>query len=135
MDNNGYNNYGNQGGPVNNGGYQGGMPNGNYGYNGGMPQEPKQSSALAIVSLVCGILSIVCCYCTMGITIIPAIVAIICGAIALKKGQSKGLSIAGLVCGIIGLLLSASMLIYVIFVVGISGLEYMDMLNSYSSYY
>ena len=61
MDNNGYNNYGNQGGPVNNGGYQGGMPNGNYGYNGGMPQEPKQSSALAIVSLVCGILSIVCC--------------------------------------------------------------------------
>ena len=134
MDNNGYNNYGNQGGPMNNG-YQGGMPNGNYGYNGGMPQEPKQSNALAIVSLVCGILSIVCCYCTMGITIIPAIVAIICGAIALKKVQSKGLSIAGLICGIIGLLLSASMLSYVIFVVGISGLEYMDMLNSYSSYY
>ena len=124
MDNNGYNNYGNQGGPMNNG-YQGGMPNGNYGYNGGMPQEPKQSSALAIVSLVCGILSIVCCYCTMGITIIPAIVAIICGAIALKKGQSKGLSIAGLVCGIIGLLLSASMLIYVI------SFEFLDYTNYY----
>ncbi|MBO6260364.1 MAG: DUF4190 domain-containing protein [Lachnospiraceae bacterium] len=122
MDNNGYNNYGNQGGPMNNG-YQGGMPNGNYGYNGGMPQEPKQSSGFAITSLVCGIVSIVCCYCTMGITIIPAIMAIIFGVVAQKKGQSKGLSIAGIICGIVGLLLSAGMLIYIIFVGGVTFLE------------
>ena len=113
MDNNGYNNYGNQGG----------MPNGNYGYNGGVPQEPKQGSGFAITSLVCGILSILCCYCTLGATVIPAIMAIIFGIVAQKKGQSKGLSIAGIICGVIGLLLSLGMIIYVVFVGGVAFLE------------
>ncbi len=115
MDNNGYNNYGNQ--------YQGGMPNGNYGYNGGMPMEPKPSSGFAITSLVCGILSILCCYCTLGVTVIPAIMAIIFGIVAQKKGQSKGLSIAGIITGVIGLLLSLGMIIYIVFVGGVAFLE------------
>ena len=121
MDNNGYNNYGNLGGPMNNG-YQGGMPNGNYGYNGGVPQQ-NAGSGFAITSLVCGILSILCCYCTLGVTVIPAIMAIIFGIVAQKKGQSKGLSIAGIITGVIGLLLSLGMIIYIVFVGGLTFLE------------
>ena len=116
MDNNGYNNYGNQGG------YQGGMPNGNYGYNGVVPQQ-NAGSGFAITSLVCGILSILCCYCTLGVTVIPAIMAIIFGIVAQKKGQSKGLSIAGIITGVIGLLLSLGMIIYIVFVGGVAFLE------------
>lgn len=116
MDNNGYNNYGNQGG------YQGGMPNGNYGYNGGVPQQ-NAGSGFAITSLVCGILSILCCYCTLGVTVIPAIMAIIFGIVAQKKGQSKGLSIAGIITGVIGLLLSLGMILYIVFVGGVAFLE------------
>ena len=112
MDNNGYNNYGNQ--------YQGGMPNGNYGYNGGVPQQ-NAGSGFAITSLVCGILSILCCYCTLGVTVIPAIMAIIFGIVAQKKGQSKGLSIAGIICGTIGLLIAIGMLVYFIFLAGVIG--------------
>ena len=109
--NNGYNNYGNQGG--------------NYGYNGynNMPPQPGPGSGFAITSLVCGILSILCCYCTLGVTVIPAIMAIIFGIVAQKKGQSKGLSIAGIITGVIGLLLSLGMIIYIVFVGGITFLE------------
>ena len=126
MDNNGYNNYGNQGG------YQGGMPNGNYGYNGGVPQQ-NAGSGFAITSLVCGILSILCGCGTAGISMVtipllatlaagvPAIMSIIFGIVASKKGQPKGLIIAGIICGTIGLLIAIGMLVYFILLAGVIG--------------
>ena len=74
------------------------------------PQEkPAGSSALSIVSLVAGIVGLVCC---CGMAIVPNLVAIICGAIALaKKKPGKGMAIAGLVLGIVGMLIGLFLLI------------------------
>ncbi len=61
---------------------------------------PQQSNALAIVSLVMGIVSLVGMCCFGGFLGIPAIIT---GAIALKQDQSRGMAIAGMVLGGIGL--------------------------------
>lgn len=78
------------------------------------PSKP-QTPALAIVSLVMGILSIVlgCCY---GIGIIFAIAGIIMAVIANKQTKT-GVGIAGLVCSIIGAVFSVIMLIYYVVVI------------------
>lgn len=64
-----------------------------------LPPGPKQTSGMAITSLICGIASFI-------VLILPAIVAIICGHMArgrIKKSngalQGKGLALAGLICG------------------------------------
>ena len=111
------------------------MPNGNYGYNGyngGVPQQ-NVSYGFAMASLIFGILSILCGCGTAGISMItipllsilaagiPAIMAIIFGIVAGKKGQIKGMYIAGIICGTIGLLIAIGMLIYLIFLAGVIG--------------
>ncbi len=69
------------------------------------PQGP--SKALAIVSLVLGILSIVCCWCGGFSGLLMSIPAVVCGAIALaKKMGGKGMAIAGVICGGIAIILS-----------------------------
>ena len=69
------------------------------------PVEAAQgSNALAIVALICGILSIVCCLCS-GLGAIPGIVAIICGILGIKKCPKAGMAKAGLICGIVGVVL------------------------------
>lgn len=78
--------------------------------------EEKQSDALAIISLVMGILSIILC-CCYGIGIVFGIAGIICGAVAKKKGQSKGLALAGLICSIVGCVFSVAAIIYYVWAV------------------
>ena len=77
-------------------------------------QQPKQTySAGAIVSMILGIVSIVCCC-----SCIPGLgcgIAAICIAISEKnKGRGNGMVTAGLVCGIVGASISAIYLIFFI---------------------
>ncbi len=74
----------------------------------------KQSSTLAIVSLILGIVSlvlgIVCC-CVPYLATVLGPVAIVVSIISIRKGGGSK-AIAGLVCGIIGFILGLSMLIF-----------------------
>lgn len=69
------------------------------------PEAPKQTNALAIVSLVMGILSIVLGCCTGWIGIIFSIAGIICAVFANKQGKT-GLATAGMVCSIVGIVIA-----------------------------
>ena len=69
-------------------------------YNSSGNVQSSDSNALSISSLVCGILSVVCCYCGFLI----AIAGLITGAIALsRKNEGRGMAIAGLILSAIGL--------------------------------
>ena len=74
------------------------------------------NSALAIASMVCGILSILLCY----VHAVAAIPAVICGHMALKKIREsefpmagRGMAIAGLVTGYLGLLIQLAIIGFV----------------------
>ncbi len=106
--------------------------NNTYYYQGQAPMqanapEARTSEGLAIASLICGILSIVCCCCNL-LGLMLGIAAIVCAVLAQRRGSS-GMAVAGLVCGIIGCLLSMAVLIMVIvlsFDGGVSGYEIRD---------
>lgn len=79
------------------------------------PQIPNYApnSALAIASMVCGIVSILMCY----VHAVAAIPAVICGHMALKKIREseypmagRGMAIAGLVTGYLGLLIQLAII-------------------------
>lgn len=76
--------------------------------NGASKESPH---ALNIVSLIFGILSLVCC-CLIKIGFICAIVAVITGILG-RKHPGKGLGTAGMVCGIIAIVLKV-ILVFVI---------------------
>ncbi|NKG22766.1 DUF4190 domain-containing protein [Paeniglutamicibacter terrestris] len=64
-------------------------------------QERQPSGVLAIVSVVAGIIGVF----TAGLLVVPEIVAIICGHLALKREpHMRGVAIGGLVTGYLGLL-------------------------------
>jgi hypothetical protein len=75
----------------------------------------QKFSPLAIVSLVCGILSIPTCFCSCfapGLNSPLAIAAVVCGIIALNKMKAEpqmwkggGMAIAGIVTGGLGIIL------------------------------
>lgn len=94
-------------------------------------QPVNKTPALAIVSLVMGILSIVlgCCY---GIGIIFAVAGIVMAVIA-NKGQKSGVGIAGLVCSIVGAVFSVIMIVYFAAVINvlINDPDFMHMLENY----
>ena len=99
-------------------------------------EEKKVSNTKAIISLVCGILSLICC-CgfTLGLNLIPGIVAIILSLADKKaRGQMSGLALAGLICGIIGTVISVGVLIYnIIYFILVGGFAFAEMASS--SYY
>lgn len=67
--------------------------------------ETNGNLGFSIASMICGIISIICC-CLYTFSIILAIVAIVLGVIALRgKYEGKGMAIAGIVTGGIGLLI------------------------------
>ncbi len=74
--------------------------------------EPvNDSKVFAIISLVCGIVSLVCSCCGW-LSIIVAVAAIVLGIISINKQENaKGMAIAGIVCGGAGLLVSVIILI------------------------
>jgi len=78
----------------------------------GMPQEQK---GLSIASMVCGILSLVGCWCC-GLGVVLAIVAIVLGIIGRKKG-GKGFALAGIICGSIGVITNLIYLAWYVFMI------------------
>lgn len=89
-----------------------------------MPAGGKQDQTLAIVSLVCGILSIFCCF-----SIIVPIAAVVLGFIAKGKIDEnpneyggRGLALAGMITGGIGLILGIIVIILQLFGGLIAGL-------------
>lgn len=114
--------------PGGGGGYGAPPPPGGGGY-GGFPQpgfggpQPQQTSVLAIISLVAGILSIVlaCCCSILGLA---GAAGVICGFLAKKEiresgGAKKGdgLALAGMITGGVGIVLGIALFILT-FVVG-----------------
>lgn len=82
-----------------------------YSDNGYSEAANKVSMGFAIASLVCGIISVICC-CVCGLTSVLGICGIVFGAISLRKeGRGKGLAIGGIVTGSIGVLLALVSLI------------------------
>lgn len=68
--------------------------------------EEKQSNVFAIISMIAGIISLVCC-CLGMVSIIIAIAAVVLGIISIKKEEpKKGMAIAGIICGGVGLIIS-----------------------------
>ncbi len=95
-------------------------------YNAGMynamPTKKNEKIAFSIISLILGILSILCCCWIAPFNLILAIPGLILGIIPLKKGYAgKGMAIAGTICSAVGLLLSV---VYIILlVIGFASLD------------
>lgn len=89
--------------------------------------EQKETNALAIVSLILGIIAIICSCCGW-VGIIFGIAGIICAVFANKQGKS-GLAKAGLICSIVGIALGLILTILVV-VMGV-GVGMTDALNGY----
>lgn len=78
---------------------------------------------IAIASLVCGILSILCC-CLTCFSVVLSIAAIVLGIITLvNKYDGKGMAIAGIATGGVGILLVA------IFLIAGTSSTYQDLLD------
>ncbi len=90
-------------------------------------EAPKETNALAIVSLVLGILSIVCCCCGW-VGILFGVGGILCAVFANKQGKT-GLAKAGLICSIVGAVLAA--VIWILALIGVG----MASVSDYGSYY
>ncbi|MDR2546617.1 MAG: DUF4190 domain-containing protein [Lachnospiraceae bacterium] len=69
----------------------------------------RKNGGLAIASLVCGIVSLPCCYAGIGV----GIAAVILGIISLtKKQEGRGLAIAGIIMGGIGFFIWCAIVIF-----------------------
>ena len=107
-------------------------------YNYNAAPQNKEKIAFAIISLVCGILSIVCC-CWIGLfNLIFAIPSIVLGIIAIKKKYAgKGMAIAGIICSAVGILLGIVLLVFMLAGLASQGysynVDYSDLFDS--SYY
>lgn len=78
------------------------------------PSEPKKLIGLSIASLVCGVLSIVCCA-AWYISGLFALAGLVLGIISMvKKCSGKGMAIAGIICSALGLIASVAMVIVAI---------------------
>lgn len=79
--------------------------------NGETP-ESGGNLGFSIASMVCGIISILCC-CAWYLSIILAAVAIVFGILSLKKNaEGRNMAIAGLITGGIGAVLSIIILVF-----------------------
>ena len=101
------------------------------------PQKNNKGIAFAIISLVLGILGLLCCCLLGGWALILAIPGVVLGIISLvKKFAGKGMAIAGVICS--GLAIVLSIVMIILSAIGLNALsEYSDYYDdySYSSYY
>lgn len=76
-------------------------------YNQPYANQPAQDpgKGFAIASMVCGIISFICC------AVVTGILGIVFGTVAKSKGSKSGMATAGIICGAIGLGLWIIMLI------------------------
>lgn len=93
-------------------------------------QKKNEKIAFAVISLILGILSILCC-CWIGVLdFIIAIPAIVLAIITLtKKYAGKGMAIAGLICGAVGIVMTIIYLIFFLTSGASAGAE--DILNEF----
>ncbi len=79
------------------------------------PAPENQTSVFAIISLVTGIASILCCcsyFITPWLCMILAVTAIVLGILSMNKEESgRGMAIAGIICGGVGLVLGIIVII------------------------
>lgn len=76
-------------------------------------KEGKGNIGFAIASLICGILSILCC-CLVWLALVFGVAGIVLGVITLtQKYEGKGMAIAGIITGGVGLLLFLIVLLVV----------------------
>lgn len=100
-----------------------------YAAEGAYEVAEKKGNALAIIALITGILSIVCC-CLPVFSILPGIAGIICGALGMKKCEKIGMARVGMILGIVGVVLAVISIVISLIGGGVSVMDYMD-----SSYY
>lgn len=71
----------------------------------------KKTDALAIVSMILGIVSIILVCCSPYVAVVVAIVGIVLSIISKKNNGKSGMGTAGLICSIVGIALSVIMII------------------------
>lgn len=98
----------------------------------GTYEEPTTggSNALAIIALICAILSLVCCFC-YGAGVLPGIAGIICGALGKKKCPKAGMAKVAMIISIISVVLNVIVGIVLIAVVGFGTVAGMDSVYYY----
>ena len=86
----------------------------------------SQTNGLAIAAMICGVVGL----CPYTFCII-SIVAIILGAIGIRKPNNKGLAIAGLILGIVGILVFIGILVFGLYLFDTYGFsELLEMTSS-----
>ncbi len=118
-----------------------GNPEGNYdsniygsgGFYDGADRNPGNGNlGISIASMVCGILSILCC-CSGWFGIVLAVVALVLGIIGVRHNYSgREMAIAGIVTGGCGLVLCLVLLIFATIVSGLSNTFVKDSLQFYN---
>ena len=100
-------------------------------YYGAPDQKEGGSKPLAIASLVCGIVSLLCSCCGW-IGIVLAVAAVVLGIISINKHEDgKGMAIAGIVCGGIGLVIG---IIVVIMGAAVSSMDPDELTNIFENF-
>lgn len=92
-------------------------------------EQPKQNNALAIVSLVLGIISIVLGCCGSWIAIVLGIGGIVCSVLSKKQGKT-GMGTAGFICSIVGIVLAIVVLVLAL----VFSVAFMDELSTMGCY-
>lgn len=78
------------------------------------PTAPKKLNGFSIASMVCGIISLVCCCAGLGLPL--GALAILFAILAYRKGKSMdSMSISGIATGIFGMIMGLVFIIYVLF--------------------
>ena len=72
------------------------------------------ANTFGIIALIFGIIGLCCGWFISYIGLVFPIVAIVCGAIGIKKDDSSGMSIAGLVLGIISVICIIVMTLFIL---------------------
>mgnify|MGYP002715331137 CR=1 FL=1 len=76
----------------------------------------SNAKGLAIASMVCGILSLLCC-CIWYIGGILAIVGLVLGIISIRKGtEGRGMAMAGIITSVLGLVIGISLMLFGVFI-------------------
>ena len=92
----------------------------------------NESPGMAIASMVCGILSLLCCY-TGWFGLILSAVALVLGIVSIKNNYGgREMAIAGIVTGGCGIVLSLVMLIFAAVASGLSNSFVKDSLEFYN---
>ncbi|MBQ3126388.1 MAG: DUF4190 domain-containing protein, partial [Clostridia bacterium] len=92
------------------------------------PDKPK-ANGFAIGSLICGLVSLICCCCGW-LSLALGIAAVILAVVSKKGGKMSGMALGGMICGIIGGGIALISVISSLFMTSTGFFE--DLLNEFS---